>query len=139
MLKTLRFGNNRKNYFLLFFIAFESFLLMKDSSNYLKKNKCVILVCGRVKNNISVISSLLNLQSKKAKDEFHKNLIEECKIKIDAISSIHQITYKNNSYSEVDIVALIDTLINELIGFYKNDNQEIMIDWFVEEDYHTAK
>ena len=92
------------------------------------KEKDILIkeVNHRVKNNISVISSLLNLQASKAKDEFHAGLIEECKNKINAISSIHALTYRDNS-AEVNVEELVNNLINELHDFNTDSDHQVQI------------
>jgi two-component sensor histidine kinase len=93
------------------------------------KEKTVLIqeINHRVKNNIAVISSLLNMQVSKSKDKYHKLLFEECKNKIDAIASIHRITYKSKNYDQVNIQEFVEELIQDLLEFYKTDSQSIII------------
>lgn len=86
----------------------------------------------RVKNNLSVVSGLMALQSGKSKDSFHMNLFEECRNKINAISSIHELVYKTESFSKINLKDYIGKLLTELEEFYTNDKFQIQLDASIE-------
>lgn len=98
------------------------------------KEKTILIkeINHRVKNNIAVISSLLKMQADKSKDDYHKQLFEECVNKIDAIASIHRITHKSNSFGKVDIQEFVEELIQDLLDFYGSDDQSIVIAQHIE-------
>lgn len=75
----------------------------------------------RVKNNLSVVSSLLSLQASKSEDDFHKNLFDECRHKVNTISGIHELIYKSESLAEINAVAYFSTLNANLHEFYSTD------------------
>ena len=52
----------------------------------------------RVKNNLTIISSLLNLQANKSKDEYHKKLFYESRDRLNSIATVHQLLYQSKSY-----------------------------------------
>ncbi len=81
----------------------------------------------RVKNNIAVVSSLINLQKYKAKDEYHRLLFDEIKTKVDAISSIHEMIYQTNSSATLEFQDYILQLLNELNLFYKSKSKSVAI------------
>ncbi|MCB9195669.1 MAG: GAF domain-containing protein [Flavobacteriales bacterium] len=93
------------------------------------KEKTILLneIHHRVKNNLSVVSSLVHLQSYKAKDSFHESLFEECRTKIDSIASIHEIIYKTRSYSKIDLKLYFDRLLEELATFYSTEDSKITL------------
>ncbi len=55
----------------------------------------------RVKNNLQVISSLINMQLRKLKSDAARPELEECRSRIFAISFIHQQLYQSKNYSDV--------------------------------------
>ena len=81
----------------------------------------------RVKNNLSVVSSLIRLQSSKAKDAYHKQLLEDCWGKIQSIGDIHDIVYQSNSFSSVDVKVYFQRLINEILEFYEDTRPNVKL------------
>jgi two-component sensor histidine kinase len=56
----------------------------------------------RVKNNLQVISSLINLQIRKLEDAASRGALEECKTRVQAIALIHEKLYQSKDYSRVE-------------------------------------
>jgi PAS domain S-box-containing protein len=79
----------------------------------------------RVKNNMQVVSSLLNLQAEKAGNEQARRSLIESRQRIMAMAMIHETLYSGNSLSAIDISTYLKTLVNHLNGFY---NEQSMID-----------
>jgi len=57
----------------------------------------------RVKNNLQVISSILNLQSRHVKDKETFYVLEETKSRIRSMSLVHENLYKSSSYDFLNI------------------------------------
>jgi two-component sensor histidine kinase len=60
----------------------------------------------RVKNNLQVISSLLNLQSKYIEDPSALEAIKEGRNRVNSMSLIHQHLYGRENLSKIDVRAL---------------------------------
>ncbi len=71
----------------------------------------------RVKNNLQLISSLLNIQANQLEDKAAKNAIQESIQRISSIALIHRQLYKNNNKQSTKID--IAKYTNELIPFIK--------------------
>jgi PAS domain S-box-containing protein len=67
------------------------------------KERDVLLqeVRHRVKNNLQVISSLINLQIRKLVDRASRSGLEECRARVEAIALIHEKLYKSSDYARV--------------------------------------
>ena len=98
-----------------------------------EKNILIKEIHHRVKNNLSVVSSLMNLQSTKAKDEYHKSLFDECRNKILTISGIHDIVYKSKSFSEIVVKEYFENLLSNLKSFFSLENEQIEFKFQIEE------
>ncbi len=57
----------------------------------------------RVKNNLQIISSLLDLQSGKALDENSRMLTIDSQSRVKAMSLVHELLYQNNNLAEIDM------------------------------------
>ena len=72
----------------------------------------------RVKNNLSIVASLINLQKDKAKDNFHKDLFLECRNRIDSISTVHELIYKAKSYSRFNFKDYLSQILDHISSSY---------------------
>lgn len=90
-----------------------------------KKNNQTLLkeVHHRVKNNLQVVSSLLNLQMQNFQEKEVINAFENCKNRIIAMANVHEILYKTENFSNINFSIYIKTLIENLKKSYKVDNE----------------
>lgn len=72
----------------------------------------------RVKNNLQVISSILNLQSSYVKDENSLNILRESQNRIKSMSFIHESLYQTRDFSKIEFGSYILSLTNSLIHSY---------------------
>ena len=67
----------------------------------LEKTTLLQEVHHRVKNNLQVISSLINMQMRKLRDPASRNALEECQSRVLAIALIHEKLYQSKDYGRV--------------------------------------
>jgi len=72
----------------------------------------------RVKNNLQIIISLLNLQSRYIEDERTQQLIRESQNRIRAMALVHEKLYQSKDISKIDLDNYIRFLGNSLFQFY---------------------
>ncbi len=72
----------------------------------------------RVKNNLQIVSSLLNLQSARIEDPQAQKALMEGQHRIEAMSLIHQKLYQTQTTSRVNIQEFIAELSENLIHAY---------------------
>ncbi len=70
----------------------------------------------RVKNNLQIISSLLDLQSRGANDEGTKMAVNDGQNRVRAMSLIHEMLYQNENMAEIDIKKYVGQLFNQIIS-----------------------
>lgn len=73
----------------------------------------------RVKNNLQVISSILNLQSSYVTDESTKTILKESQNRIKSMSFIHENLYQTDKFSSLDFSEYIFNLSNNLVHSYQ--------------------
>lgn len=95
------------------------------------KEQTVLLqeVHHRVKNNLSIVSSLLNMQANKCKDEYHRSLFNDSKNRINSIASVHEVIYKSNSFANLNLKDYIEEMLSYIQqSFSANSAIQINID-----------
>ncbi|MGP8215578.1 MAG: sensor histidine kinase [Bacteroidia bacterium] len=70
----------------------------------------------RVKNNMAIISSLLNLKKESCSSDETKKVLEDCKNRIYSMALIHKNIYYNKSFKNINFQEYITELAQELIG-----------------------
>jgi PAS domain S-box-containing protein len=84
------------------------------------KEKEVLLkeIHHRVKNNMQIISSLINLQSDYATDKTTIKMFEDSKHRIRSMALIHEKLYMSEDISLIDFSKYIKSLTTKLLEFY---------------------
>ena len=72
----------------------------------------------RVKNNLQIISSLLNMQSKFLDDAKSKNIVLDSRNRIQSMSLIHQKLYQENRVTGIETRAYFSELLKSLMLTY---------------------
>ena len=93
------------------------------------KEKEVLLreVHHRVKNNMQVISSILNLQSSYVSDEHTLALLKESQNRIKTMAYIHESLYQNKSFTSVNFSEYVNTLVNNIVQSYAYNAEKIKL------------
>lgn len=81
----------------------------------------------RVKNNLQLISSLLNLQSRYIKDEKARQVSMEGKTRVRAMSLIHQFLYQKDDLMHLSLDEYFRKLVRELLEIYHRSTDEIQV------------
>ncbi|MCJ7526239.1 MAG: CHASE domain-containing protein [Candidatus Aminicenantes bacterium] len=91
------------------------------------KEKEVLLqeIHHRVKNNLQVVSSLLNIQAKSAKDKGTMEILSESRNRINAMALIHAQLYESTSLSEVNMKGFVDQLLMQMFQSYALQDKKI--------------
>jgi len=79
----------------------------------------------RVKNNLSVISSLLELQSNGLTDQKAKAAIAEGQNRVQSIALIHQRLYQHENLAAIELSGFVNDMISQVSGIFKIPGQKI--------------
>ena len=101
------------------------------------KEKEVLLqeVHHRVKNNLQVISSILNLQSSYVKDKNSLSILRESQNRIKSMSFIHESLYQTKDFNRLDFEDYITGLTKNLLYSYSMISGHIALDANVDRLY----
>jgi PAS domain S-box-containing protein len=97
--------------------------LIKSSLN--EKNILLREIHHRVKNNMQIISSLLNLQTRYTNDEEAVSILKESQNRVRSMAMIHQKLYQSKDLSHINFVDYIQSLVSNL--FYSYNIKEAQI------------
>ena len=95
----------------------------------------------RVKNNLTVISSLLNLQSRYIKDKEDLMMFKESQSRAKSMALIHQRLYDSSDLKRIDFGDYIKTLANDMFHTYVPNSNIVKLNINVEDvmlDVNTA-
>ena len=93
------------------------------------KEKEILLqeVHHRVKNNLQVISSMLNLQRRFVDDPKMLEVLEESQNRISTMSFIHESLYRNSDFSSIGFSDYLERLTQNLIHSYSNVSSKVTL------------
>jgi PAS domain S-box-containing protein len=99
------------------------------------KEKDVLLgeIHHRVKNNLQVIDSLLDLQSSTIDDEVALRLLRESRNRIKSMALIHQTLYQSKDFARMDFHGFLDTFVPMIVSSYSVDPGRIELSLSVAE------
>ena len=100
------------------------------SSNLSLREKEQLLreVHHRVKNNLQIISSLLNLQTENIKDEKFLALIRESRNRIKSMALVHEMLYATADLSSIKLKSYLTTLYESIYQSYRRPDMQVIFD-----------
>lgn len=90
----------------------------------------------RVKNNLQMISSLLNLQAGSSDDPHLREVLEECQNRVKAMGLTHQLLYEHKDFSRVDLGEYLNRLTQLLLSSYRASGKRIALELVLPPDRH---
>ncbi len=101
----------------------------KELENSLKEKEILLKeIHHRVKNNMEIISSLLNMQAYKSDDKKFKDAMKESRSKIHAMALVHEFLYLGENLAFINVNEYIERLLEDIKELYISQNTHIQID-----------
>jgi PAS domain S-box-containing protein len=101
----------------------------EEKINVSLQEKVVLLreIHHRVKNNLQVISSLLNLQSGYIEDKKSLEIFRESQTRVRSMALIHEKLYQSKDLNKIEFSEYIESLIKDLFKSYNVDSDRIRL------------
>lgn len=100
----------------------------KLQSELNQKNILFAELHHRVKNNLAILSGLINLQKDAVTDPASKEILVDTQTRIHSIAMIHRTLYSMNDSEDIDFSKYLKELSQSLIDTYKKQKVECVID-----------
>ncbi|MDO9036245.1 MAG: PAS domain S-box protein, partial [Methanoregula sp.] len=81
----------------------------------------------RVKNNLQIIISLVNLQMRQIDDERLKQVMAETQNRVRAMAFVHEKLYQSEDISHIDLANYTRFLVSHLFSFYGVDSRQVAL------------
>jgi two-component sensor histidine kinase len=98
-----------------------------------EKEQLLKEVHHRVKNNLQIVASLLNLQSENILDERYLDLVKDSRNRIHSMALVHEMLYSSKDLSKIDIGEYIRLLTANIHQSYSKPGSEIVFEYDVEQ------
>ncbi|MDQ3047081.1 MAG: hypothetical protein M3R27_05995 [Bacteroidota bacterium] len=115
------YNQYRKRKHILFKERLEMIIKQRTTEVIKQRDENVILlkeVHHRVKNNLQIINSLINIQSDYISDPKASELFREIRNRIRTISLVHEKLYKSDDFGNINVKEYINMLVENLIDTY---------------------
>ncbi len=110
-----------------------SALTLKEKEHLLREKEQLLKeIHHRVKNNLQIVSSLLNLQSDSIVDEKFLLLIKESHNRINSMALVHEMLYKSTDLSTIELKEYIELLSSSVNMSYSSPSKEIGFNYDIE-------
>lgn len=107
----------------------------KLEANLVEKEILIKEIHHRVKNNLQIISSLLNLQNNYVTDAVTDAVLTECQNRVKAISFVHESLYINNDFNNLKIINYVQGLVSNLRSSFASSISNIDICYDIDESF----
>jgi PAS domain S-box-containing protein len=94
------------------------------------KEKEILLkeIHHRVKNNLAIIGSILDLQAQALKDDSSKEVFRECDNRVRTMSKIHTQLYQSKDLAHIDYKTYLEELFNDIFRSYQIHPGSVILD-----------
>lgn len=99
----------------------------KISDSLHEKNILLAEIHHRVKNNLAVISGLLQMQMWNMEDENARLALQHSQLRIQSIALVHEKLYQNETFADINISDFVQELVDAVSESFKQPDQEIKL------------
>ena len=86
----------------------------------------------RVKNNMEIISSLLNMQARRSNDINFKNAMKQSRSRIHTMALVHEFLYLGENLAYINLQDYIKRLVQDIKELYISQNTKLNVDLHID-------
>lgn len=109
--------------------------IMEEQLEQALEDKDILMkeIHHRVKNNLMIMASLLNMQSRYIEDEVAKDIFKDSQSRAKTMALIHEKLYQSKELKKLDAQDYMESLARDIYHAYIKDPQRIQLDLEVEQ------
>ena len=104
----------------------------KISESLREKNVLLSEIHHRVKNNLAVISGLLNMQMYNLENEGAQKALQQSQLRIHSIALVHEKLYQNETFADIQITDFVRELAGAISDAFEMPDKEISLNYEME-------
>ncbi|MFW6344363.1 MAG: cache domain-containing protein [Sediminispirochaetaceae bacterium] len=89
----------------------------------------------RVKNNLQIVSSLLNLQSSSMEHEEQRKILQQSVVRIHSMALIHETIYSSEVFEEIDMARYIQKVTHAVFQGFENHDRMVNLRFELDEGF----
>ena len=93
----------------------------------------------RVKNNLQIVSSMLNFQTFYTNDEQILDILRDCQRRVHSMALIHAQLYRAADLAQIDFGGYVENLASELFAAYRTNAQHIALKIEIDDVFFEVK
>jgi len=105
----------------------------KLSESLHEKNILLAEIHHRVKNNLAVVSGLLQMQMWNMENENAKKALQQSQLRIQSIALVHEKLYQNETFADINISEFVKELVHAVSQSFQKPGQYVKIHYSLED------
>lgn len=96
--------------------------------NLQEKETLMAEIHHRVKNNLAVISGLLELEGDTATDSNTKRALQNSRLRIQSMATVHELLYEAKNFSKLSFDTFVSKMVSSIKNVYSSDRTAIEVE-----------
>lgn len=103
-------------------------LVANIKENLREKETLLAEIHHRVKNNLAVISGLLQLESSNVENEDTERILKNSQLRIQSMATVHEMLYKAQNFNNLSFNEFIKKMVASIHDIYKSAYSDLSVD-----------
>jgi len=103
-------------------------LVANIKENLREKETLLAEIHHRVKNNLAVISGLLQLESSNVEEEHTERILKNSQLRIQSMATVHEMLYEAQNFNNLSFNDFIKKMVTSIHDIYKSAYSDLSVD-----------